>query len=436
MKCIRRLGEGGFAAVDEVVMPNGERFARKTLQPQSNILQVVSMEKLRERFSREVRYQSGISHPNVVKIFDWDLDSDPPYCLMELAEATLADELLADRTLGGNPQPALFDILAGLQALEELGFTHRDLKPQNVLRFRTPDGKPRYAISDFGLVTAGAANSTALTGTGVNGGTPYYAAPELNHDFKRATTAADVYAVGAILHDIFDGGTRVPYSELDGPGAVGEVIRTCTRKNPVRRYSSVAKLREALYAALSSGEVVFKSAAEERAVSLLKNEDVPTDDDWDYVYFVVTDNDSKGQSNRNVYKYLSLDHIKHLSASAPQLLKALGMGYALHARESFDFDYCDVLASRLEKLFEVGDIELKANVLLALLELGTSHNRWFVERVFGKLAGPGCEEKVIVRFLTEVKVINYNIGYALEHLERSVNISKAQLHPKIADMVG
>lgn len=432
MQVIKRLGAGGFAVVDEVQLPDGSRLARKTLEPQTNVLQVVSIEKLRDRFSREVRYQSGINHPNVVKILYGDLDANPPYCLMELAEATLADELRLDRTLGGNPQVALYDILAGLEALAELGFTHRDLKPQNVLRLRNNDGSVRYAISDFGLVTAGAANSTTLTGTGVNGGTPYYAAPELNHDFRRATTAADVYAVGAILHDIFDGGTRVPYSELDGPGPIGDVIRTCTRKNPVRRYGSVAKLREALYSALSSGTIIFKSAAEENAVTLLASNDTLTDDDWDYVYFVISDNDSRAFSNRNLYKYLSLAHLKELAASAPQLLKAIGTGYAQHAHGSFDFDYCDVLASRLESLFELGDTELKANVLLALLELGTSHNRWYVERIFARLAGPACEQKVLIRFITEVGVTHYSLDRALSHLERSINVNRAELHPLLA----
>jgi eukaryotic-like serine/threonine-protein kinase len=434
MQVVRRLGAGGFAVVDEVLMPDGVRLAKKTLEPQNNILQFVSMEQLRDRFSREVRYQCGIQHPNVVRILYGELEADPPYCLMELAETTLADELRVDRTLGGNPQAALFDVLSGLQVLEEAGFTHRDLKPQNVLKIRNSDGTARYAISDFGLVTAGAANSTTLTGTGVNGGTPYYAAPELNQDFKRATTAADIYAVGAILHDIFDGGTRVPYSELDGPGPVGEVIRRCTRKNPVRRFANVAELREALYAALSSGDVVFKSVAEEKAVSLLQDQSSLTDDDWDYVYFVIGENDAKGIPNKNVYRYLSLAHIQELSASAPQLLKAIGMGYAQHSMGTFDFDYCDVLASRLEKLFDHGDTELKANVLLALLQLGTSHNRWYVERVFARLAGAGCDQPVVQRFLTETSVQGYDLNRALKHIKWSIGADRNQLHPLIAQI--
>ena len=64
----------------------------------------------------------------------------------------MADELILDRTLGGQPEKALFDILAGLEEVHTKGFVHRDLKPQNVLKFLDPLGESRYAISDFGLM--------------------------------------------------------------------------------------------------------------------------------------------------------------------------------------------------------------------------------------------------------------------------------------------
>jgi hypothetical protein len=185
---------------------------------------------------------------------------------------------------------------------------------------------------------------------------------------------------------------------------------------------------------LSSGTIVFKSAAEERAVALLNSQNSLTDDEWDYVYFVVNENDGKGLSNRNVYRYLSLAHIQELSSSAPQLLKAIGMGYAQHAMGTFDFDYCDVLATRLEKLFDHGDTELKANVLLALVDLGTSHNRWFVERVFVRLAGVSCDSAVIQRFLTEASVQRYDLNSSLKHLKRSINVDRSQLHLLLAQI--
>lgn len=433
MKVVRGLGEGAFALVEEVSLHDGSSLARKTLRPSPHILQFVSLEELKARFQREVKYQWRISHPNVVAIKYADLDADPPYCLMELAEGTLADDLMADRTLGGDPQAAIYDLLAGLEALESAGFTHRDLKPQNVLKIRNMDGSIRYALSDFGLVTAGSGASTSLTGTGVTGGTPYYAAPELNSDFKRATIAADIYAIGAILHDIFDGRGRIPYSELDCIGPIGEVIRRCTRKNPVRRYSSVAELREAVFGALSSGPVRFNSKGEEAAIDLLRAQGSLTDDAWDAVYFAVDDNDNAGLSSRAIFQFLTVSHIEELHASAPQILKALGMSFSDHAfSESFNFDYCDVLGARLEKFYEKGDVELKAMALLALLQLGISHNRWYVERVFCKLAGATADDAVIGRFLVEADVRGYKIDYALKRMEQSIGVGRESLNKQLA----
>jgi serine/threonine protein kinase len=197
---VSEISRGGFGRVVKVKDEHGALFAMKLLEPSAQMAQV-PIEQLKKRFEREVKYQQSISHPNVVKIHDMDMNANPPYCVMELAEGTLADDIAQDHTLGGDPKSALFDILNGLEFLAEQGFIHRDLKPQNVLKLRNLDGAIRYAISDFGLMRPGNSDTTTLTVTGAQGGTQNYAAPELMQDFSRATTAADIYAFGAILHE-------------------------------------------------------------------------------------------------------------------------------------------------------------------------------------------------------------------------------------------
>ena len=232
---IREIGRGGFGIVELAEESGtGKLVAIKTLNAAAQ--PGLDPKELRARFEREVRYQSQIDHPNVVKILAHDLASDPPWFAMELAETSLADELRADRTLGGDPSKPLFDLLDGLQALHERGFKHRDLKPQNVLKI-VDSGSVRYAVSDFGLMAPEAGATSTLTGSNLGGGTTLYRAPECAIDFKRATTLSDIYSVGAILHDIFSGGAaRLPHVELSVAGSVGPIVEKCTKTNPRRRY--------------------------------------------------------------------------------------------------------------------------------------------------------------------------------------------------------
>ena len=160
---VRERGRGGFGVVHEVKHFSGQLYARKTLL----VPPTLTPEQIRPRFEREVRYQSAIKHSHVVAILDYDLAADPPWFIMPLAMGSLHDQLLIDRTLGGNPNTALFHILAGLEEIHRLGYCHRDLKPQNVLMLHALDGSIAYALSDFGLMAVGEDASSTLTGDAV-----------------------------------------------------------------------------------------------------------------------------------------------------------------------------------------------------------------------------------------------------------------------------
>lgn len=356
---------------------------------------------------------------------------------MDLAIGTLANDIAADHTLGGDPKHALFDILAGLEYLAEKGFIHRDLKPQNVLKFQNPDGTIRYAISDFGLMHPGTADTTTLTVTGAQGGTQYYAAPELMQDFSRATIAADIYSFGAILHDIFVAQARIPFTQLTTSGPIGPILEKCTKTNPKRRYSSIAKLREDLFAVLNSGQIVFNSSKEQRAVELLDEHRDLTSDEWDEVFLSLDENEVKGIRNDNIFRALRSEHISQLNGDSPDLAKSLGVRFSEFVmNRSFDFDYCDILAARMAVFFEIGDTELRALILLAFLELGVSHNRWLVERSFHTRALEDAADNVIQRFLVEVGVRDYPFKGKIAHLLLSISVEMDTLHPLLRAAIG
>ena len=155
----QEIGRGAFGIVYAAVGDDGNNYAVKYLNPAAFPKQDHPM--LIRRFEREVRYQQMIDHQNVVPVVEHNLAENPPWFAMPLAVGSLKDDFEVDRTLGGAPKKALFDILAGLEALHQRGLTHRDLKPANVLKLTQTDGSFIYSISDFGLTTPGVGQTSS-----------------------------------------------------------------------------------------------------------------------------------------------------------------------------------------------------------------------------------------------------------------------------------
>lgn len=421
------IGHGGFASVERVLdNQTGCVVALKVYDPISMVLNHVDDLSLKRRFIREVQYQRGINHPNVVRIIDSHLENEPPCFTMPLAICSLQDELNTNPTLGNNLNTVLFNILSGLECLHNLGFIHRDLKPANVLKFSGPDGD-YYAISDFGLISAINSESTSLTGTNATGGTALYSAPELMGDFRRATPAADIYSFGAILHEIFShGANRVPYAEIIFPGPIGDIISKCTKTLAIRRYASIAALRDDLYRVLTTIPITFSSRAQERIIGLLTSGRELDDHEWDSVFFYL-----ERASNSNevdaVLKAVTIEHINSHQRNAPELFAALGDYFAdIMLSHGFDFDYCDILASKALMFFNFGNLGLKAKIILALLELGTSHNRWYVERMAADMLS-NMQAELLTRLIAEINVTSFNFQEKIIHMEHSIGYNRHSL---------
>jgi serine/threonine protein kinase len=430
---IREIGRGGFGIVELVEDESGKQYACKTLMVPPGM----SKSDMQSRFDREVKYQKAIDHRNIVPVLNQRLDDDPPWFIMPLAVTSLRNELEADRTLSGAPRKALFDILVGVEEIHRKGYKHRDLSPNNVLKFVTDAGEAYYAVSDFGLIAPASGTTTTLTETNVAGGTLMYRAPECATDFKRASFAADIYSIGAILYDIFGGGVvRIPHTELTTGGMIGDIIARCTKSNPRRRYKSIAELREALYDLFDTTEIVFQSDAEKHVIELLAANDTLTNEQWDGFLACIDRLNAACGSLKNLLSSIRIVHINDLLQNAPDLFSALGSDYAaLMMNESFDFEFCDVIGAIAQVFYDNGDLGLQAEIALGALELGATHNRWSVERRFVSMASPKINAELADRILVEVDVRSFPFKLRFEHVCHSISVSAQQIHDALRTLL-
>lgn len=434
VRFIDNIGNGGFGNVDKVQDQSGLFFARKTFsinQPPGFPQNLE--ENVKKRFIREAQMQSGITHRNIVPVIYHDLISDPPLFMMPLALGTLADDIAMDKTLSGNYLSAVMDIIAGLEEIHSMGIFHRDLKPQNVLKFPVPvdqknDRDHYYAIGDFGLMSVHDTRLSVLTQTGMRMRSDYYTAPEIVKDLRRATAQSDIFSLGCILHDFVGTDDRIPCHEINEPGDYGAIIRNCTRKDPKRRFRSVASVRDAILS-LGEQEVTVTSARGIRAEQLLLSDNGLDENSWREVVNFIED-ESENDDGKALLAKFSLEKIREVAENFPDLARVLGLCYARWVRDgAFSFSTCDGIANRLQEFILHSPIEVQAECLMAMLYMGTSHNRWYVERKFASLAGASMTPDLARRLSVEFRADGERACWAISHWERSISADRKDLHP-------
>jgi len=260
----RLLGEGGMGAVYEVSHQRiRRRFALKVLRAEiSRNAEAVA------RFRREAEVTSGLGHPGIVEVTDFDVSKDGQhYLVMELLEGESLEQAMERPMRLGVVVEILEQVASALQAAHEAGVVHRDLKPQNIMLARRGDQR-QAKILDFGISKI-LGVQTDLTRTGVMLGTPFYMSPEqASEQSASADPRADIFSLGAIVYKMLVGrppfaGTslaaivhKVVYEappdmrELrpDLPEAVVRAVERALSKNPAERQSSAVELARELAA--------------------------------------------------------------------------------------------------------------------------------------------------------------------------------------------
>src|ERR687888_1836967 len=199
-KIVRKLGSGGMANVylaeDQEL---GRRVAIKILNDRH-----AGDEQFVERFRREAKNAAGLSHPNIVSIYDRGEAEGTYYIAMEYLDGRSLKELILSR--GPAPVHVTIDytrqILAALRFAHRHGIVHRDIKPHNVL----VDAEGRLKVTDFGIARSG---PSQMTEVGSIIGTAQYLSPEQARGAGVDHTS-DIYSVGIVLYEMLTG--TVPFT--------------------------------------------------------------------------------------------------------------------------------------------------------------------------------------------------------------------------------
>jgi eukaryotic-like serine/threonine-protein kinase len=225
----------------------------------------------RERFEREARTISSLSHPNICTLFDLGTHASGDYLVMEYLQGeTLADRIAKGPLPFGEVVRIGAAIAAALEAAHRQGIVHRDLKPGNVMLT-----KSGVKLLDFGLAKLSISSPSSggialgndatqqkpLTEQGAILGTFQYMAPE-QLEGAPADARTDIFAAGAILYEMatgrraFQGATKAsliaaiiqvdppPMNEIQPltPRALERVVRACLEKDPADRFQTAHDL--------------------------------------------------------------------------------------------------------------------------------------------------------------------------------------------------
>jgi eukaryotic-like serine/threonine-protein kinase len=194
----RELGRGGMATVYLARdLKHGRDVALKVLH--AELASSVGP----DRFQREIETVARLQHPHILTVYDSGEAAGQLWFTMPFVEGeSLRDRLSREQQLPIDVALRIAkDAARALQYAHEHGVIHRDVKPENLLL--TTDGST--LVADFGIARALSGSNERLTETGISVGTPAYMSPEQAAGTRTIDARADVYALGAVLHEMLAG---------------------------------------------------------------------------------------------------------------------------------------------------------------------------------------------------------------------------------------
>jgi serine/threonine protein kinase len=211
-RVLEPLGRGGMARVYRAYHPQLDRYvAIKVLRSD-----LVEDETFLARFRREAQAIAALRHPHIIQVYDFDVQDDITYMVMELMDGDTLHTRLNDYRVRDEQMPwgemtrILLDVLDGLAYAHEESMIHRDIKPANILLTK----KGQAVLADFGI--AQIVGGTRHTVSGALLGTLSYMAPEQGLQGV-SDVRSDIYSLGIVFYEML---TRQPPFNADTPLAI------------------------------------------------------------------------------------------------------------------------------------------------------------------------------------------------------------------------
>jgi eukaryotic-like serine/threonine-protein kinase len=254
------LGRGGMATVWRGVDQRLGRPVAVKLLDRADTADPAML----QRFDREARTAGGLTHPNIVAVYDVGTDDGVPYLVMELIDGTSVEAMLASGPL---PIDQAVDVARqtcdALAVAHAQGVVHRDIKPANILL--TTRGSVK--VCDFGIARLTHQQQTDLTAPHMAIGTSAYMAPE-QASGAAVDARTDLYALGCVMYAMLTGhppftgdnpltvlwqhqnqpALAVASLRPDTPADLDALIARLLAKNPADRPATATDVRDRLTA--------------------------------------------------------------------------------------------------------------------------------------------------------------------------------------------
>ncbi|WP_133967190.1 Stk1 family PASTA domain-containing Ser/Thr kinase [Eubacterium limosum] len=250
---IELIGRGGMAYVYKAKDRKLNRYvAVKVLREE-----YTENEQFIKKFDRESQAAAGLSHPNIVSVYDVGVEGDIYYIIMEYVDGITLKQYLNKKGHLDYKEATRFiiDVAAALKCAHEHKIIHRDIKPHNILLTR--DLVPK--VADFGI--ARAITSSTVTMTNQTMGSVHYISPEQARG-GFVDERSDLYSLGIMYYELLTG--QLPFDEEntvtiaikhiqeelvppkeilpDIPASVNDIVVKLTHKKPEDRYQNMDEL--------------------------------------------------------------------------------------------------------------------------------------------------------------------------------------------------